>query len=276
MFRIVCISDLHCGHRTGLTPPSYQRLTKRLSNYTDNLGITYDKSHIWDKFYRIENECYSWYENKVKKHYAPDLLVINGDAIDGSSERSGGVELITSDRNEQIEMAIECIEIWGAQNIVMVRGTPYHVGDKESWEDIIDREINCKIGEHEWVERDGIVFDFKHYVGSSSVPYGRKTAVNRDQICNLIWAEAELQPLADWIIRSHVHYSEGGYKQIGAKEIWAITTPALQGMGTRYGARLCSGLIDFGFVGWDIDDGRVNFWKEILFVQSQKAQTLKF
>jgi len=47
-------------------------------------------------------------------------------------------------------------------------------------------------------------------------------------------------------------------------------------MGTRYGARLCSGLIDFGFVGWDIDDGRVNFWKEILFVQSQKAQTLKF
>lgn len=92
----------------------------------------------------------------------------------------------------------------------------------------------------------------------------------------MIWAEAKLQPRADWIVRGHVHRSEGGYKQIGAKEVWAITLPALQGMGSRYGARMCSGLVDFGFVGWKITNGKVEFWKEILFAQSQAARTLKF
>jgi len=271
-FCLVCISDLHCGHRVGLTPYNYQRLGK--SNLKN--GYHYDKNHIWEKFYKIENECYAWYEKAVVRHLKPDLLVVNGDLIDGRGERSGGVELVSVDRNEQIEMAIECIELWQAKNIIIVRGTPSHVGSEESWEDIIARQLNSKIGDHEWIERDGIIFDFKHYIGNSIVPYSRKTAVNRDQLWNLIWAEAKLQPKSDWIVRSHVHYSEGGYKQIGAKEVWAITTPALQGMGSRYGARYCSGTVDFGFVGWNILNGRVNFWKEILFAQSQVAQTLKF
>ncbi len=271
-FNIVCISDLHCGHRAGLTPPTYQRLGR--SNGKN--GYHYDKNHLWRKFYKIEHECYSWYEEKAKKHTKPDLLVVDGDCIDGREGRSGGVELISIDRNEQIEMALECISLWDAKNIIIVRGTPYHVGEEESWEDIIAKQLNAKVGDHEWVERNKVVFDFKHYIGNSVVPYGRKMAVDRDQIWNMIWAEAKLQPRADWIVRGHVHRSEGGYKQIGAKEVWAITLPALQGMGSRYGARMCSGLVDFGFVGWKITNGKVEFWKEILFAQSQAARTLKF
>jgi len=261
--RLICIADLHCGNRAGLTPPNYQRFKT-------------SKDHILQKFSAIQTEGWRWYQSKARQYNAPDILVLNGDGIDGRGERSGGVELITLDRNEQIEMALECIRIWNAKHIVIVRGTPYHAGEFESWEDLIARELNCKVGDHEWIEVEGVVFDFKHFIGGSIVPYGRKTAISRDELWNLIWAEEGYQPRADWIVRSHVHYCEWGGRIVGKKEVNVMITPALQAMGSRYGARQCSGIVHFGFVGWDINDGVVRSWKEIAYIQSQKAHTLKF
>ena len=266
MKRIVCIADLHCGHRVGLTPPDYQFFGK-------------NPEHQYNKWYRIQQECWNWYQRKVKQHEGPDILVVNGDLIDGRSEKSGGVELISIDRNEQIKMAADCINIWKAKHVVIVRGTPYHAGEFESWEDLVLPLIQCdsiKIGDHEWINVEGVVFDFKHHVGQSMVPYGRKTALTRDQIWNTIWAEAGMQPRADWIVRSHVHYSEGGYRQVGRREVWAITTPALQAMGSRYGARRCSGLVDYGFVWWNIERRKIIWDREIAFILSQRASALKF
>lgn len=264
MKKLVCISDLHCGHRVGLTPPEYQWINKR-------------SDHIWRKFGTVQKQTWDWYARKVEEIGRPDILVVNADCIDGRGERSGGVELITGDRNEQAKIAMQCIKLWNPKAIVMTRGTAYHTGDIESWEDIIAYQLGCKIGDHEWLEINGVVFDFKHHCGSSSVPYGRKTAVGREQLWNDLWADARLQPRADWIVRSHVHYCEGGFKFRGDKEIWAITTPALQAMGTRYGATRCSGTVDFGLISWDIDEKGVRDWhRHIAYIPGQVARALKF
>ena len=260
--RLVCIADLHCGHEVGLTPPDYQHSLTR-------------------KYADIQRECWDWYVKKAKELNPVDILVVNGDMIDGRGERSGGTELITGDRNKQVAMAIECIELWKAKTIALVRGTPYHTGQYESYEDNISKHFgNCKIGNHEWAtvtfgKKKITTFDFKHYIGQSQVPYGRGTAVKRDEIWNALWAEAGMQPRAQWIVRSHVHYCESHSRWVGDKEVWAITTPALQAMGSRYGSQIMSGLVDFGLIHWDIyENGEINWKKHIAQISSQKAQEL--
>ncbi len=261
MKRLVCISDLQCGHRAGLTPPDYQRYYG-------------SQDHIWQKFAKIESECWNAYKVFADELNPVDVLEINGDVIDGAGLRSGGVEQITVDRNEQIKMALECIDVWRAKKIVMVRGTAYHVGEAENFEDLIAANLQCKIGDHEWLDIDGHIFDFKHHIGNSQVPYGRKTAATKDQLWNLIWAEAGLQPKAEWIIRSHVHFAEGGFQFRGDRQVWAVTTPSLQAMGTRYGATRCSGTVDFGLYKWDIVGDSVYFSPRVVKIQSQIAEAI--
>ena len=65
---------------------------------------------------------------------------------------------------------------------------------------------------------------------------------------------------ANVIIRSHVHYHEFS----GNPTHIAMTTPALQGWGSKYGERQCSGIVDIGLVQFDISEGEYS-WKCHLF-----------
>jgi len=264
--RLVVIADLHSGHRVGLTPPSYQWHVNRGSE------------RIWNKCAKIQRECWTWYAKTIENLKPIDVLVVNGDAIDGRGERSGGVELITGDRREQADIAAECILKCGAKHIVMVRGTPYHTGNKEDWEDVVARLVRAdKIGNHEWIDLNGVVFDFKHKVGGSSTPYGQFTAPAKEAIWNVLWADEHYQPKASWVIRSHVHYARicGGFRE--GSQWLAVTTPALQAMGTRYGARECSNIVDYGLLAWDISaEGRVEWLPKIARIKAQRSKTIVF
>jgi len=266
--RVVCISDLHSGHRAGLTPTAWQWSEQ-------GRGRTYEK------FGTIQRECWRKYRKLVSKLSPVDVLVVNGDAIHGRGERSGGVELITADRNDQVEMAATAVDMWKAPTVVIVRGTPYHAGKSESWEDVLWKEIstekdNKKIGNHEWIEVNGVVFDFKHKVGSSQIPHGRHTAPSREAMWAGIWSEAGLTPKADWVVRSHVHYCGWSGQFRGDREVTAVTTPALQAMGSLYGAQQCSGVVDWGLMHWDIEpNGRTTWEKHVTTIQSQQASALK-
>ncbi len=102
--RVLIIADPHCGHDKGLTPPKW--------------NITSDgKNHY------IRKQFYDVYIGMVKPLKA-DILFINGDAIDGTGRRSGGTEEIVTDRNKQVEMAIDCIKETGVHpdNMVLTYG----------------------------------------------------------------------------------------------------------------------------------------------------------
>ena len=179
-------------------------------------------------------------------------------------------------------MAAHVIEFCNPRKLIITRGTPYHTGEAESWEDLVYQFIKkknnidlYKIGDHEWVDINGVVFDFKHHIGRSTIPHGRHTALSRDQLWNLIWAEAGEQPKADWTVRSHVHYCVGNFQFIGNKCKWGIITPALQAMGSRYGARYCSNTVHYGIVTWDITSkGNCNWQPIVAEIESQQAQAV--
>ena len=243
MKRVVVIADLHCGHRAGLTPPEFQ----------------YDpenEEHIWQKFGLVQQLLWDFYTKIIESLKPVDLLIVNGDCVDGKGGKAGGTEQITADRKIQVDMAVKAIDFVSAKQIIMTYGTSYHTGDDEDWEDLVADKVGAKIGSHEWVDVNGCIFDIRHHVGRSAVPYGRLTAPLREQLWSYLWAEMAGYPKSDVIVRSHVHYHVDG--QVFGKR--AFTTPCLQ-LHTKYGSRRATGTVDVGLLNFDVDDTGGYIWK---------------
>jgi hypothetical protein len=251
--RIVIISDLHCGHAVGLTHPDFD-------------GDRRDS--LYHKLYLARREYWKFYLDTIKSLRPIDILIVNGDCIEGKGEKSGGIELIENDRQEQCKMAVAAIKKCGRPDIYMVSGTPYHTGVTEELERGIANDVKAvKFGRHDWLNVNGLVFDYRHFTSGSQVPYGRHTAGAKDRVWNVLWNEDGAYPKADILIRSHVHYFtfEGGAN-------WMfVTTPALQGKGTKFGAERMSGTVDFGLIHFDVTDKSDWSWsRHILKFKPQK------
>lgn len=260
MKKILVLSDLHCGHHAGLTHPGY---------------LPEDPEAHIAPLKASALQYWKFYEDGIRAHDAFDVVFVNGDLIDGRGEKSGGVELWTSDRGDQVDWAIRALRrvpVHKKTRWVITRGTPYHTGNFENWEDQVADAFGAKIGEHEWVDIEGVVFDLKHHPsGSSSIPHGRHAAIARDRLWNILWNEREMQPRADVFIRSHVHY----HNFSGGPDWLALTTPALQGFGSRFGARRCSGIVDFGFLTFTVNRGTYTWQPHIAKLAAQKAAIIK-
>jgi len=156
----------------------------------------------------------------------------------------------------------------------LCHNTDYHTSTQgDDWEQIIkDKAKIDKIGSHEWLDVNGLIFDIKHYLGSSATPYGRHTAISKEAIWNELWALTKQQPRADVIVRSHVHY----FQHCGTSQKLAMTLPALQGMGSKFGARKCSGLVDWGVVLFQVTSKNDYEWHPIIrTISAQKTKAIK-
>ncbi len=187
-----------------------------------------------------------------------DILIVDGDAIDGKGDKSGGVEQITTDRLEQCEMAAEFINYAEAKQVRLLYGTRYHVGRDEDFEQVLVDKINgdVSIQGHGFFNVNNCIMDVKHKIGSSSIPHGRHTALARARLWNVLWnQEHERQPKANILQRGHVHYIAGCF---GADWL-AMTLPALS-YGTSFGVRECEGIVEIGVTKIDIfPDGRYSW-----------------
>lgn len=243
MTKGIVISDKHCGHLVGLTPPEWQ------------IPYAPHSKSQRSKFAKVQHEVWEWYVSTLKSIGNVDFVFSLGDDIDGDGGRSGGSELITVDRDEQCDMAVACnSQIKTSNPGIMVYGTPYHTGVSEDFESQIARELGWKIGSHEQPVIDGKVFDLKHKIGSSKKKELRYTALGNEIVANHEWANAGQQKRADCIIRGHVHY----YKYVEDEDSMGFTCPALQGYGSKFGARQCSGRVNVGITQITIDEGMIS------------------
>ena len=255
--RILCISDTHSGHHTGLTTPEFENPR--------------DKS----KLGQMRREQWREFNKAVAKHGPYDMAFHLGDCVDGKGKRSGGVEQITTSMDGQTDMAVavcDHIRLYGKRGFKWygVSGTPYHISaDGDDWDDIMSNRAGFEsFSQHEWIDVNGCVFDLKHKIGSSSIPHGRHTAAARARIQNILWGER--QPRAQVFLRGHVHY----HSYCGGADWLAMTMPALQGW-TKYGAAQCEGTIDWGFVVFDVDDkGRWDWHAETQVLKTHNAKAV--
>jgi hypothetical protein len=197
----------------------------------------------------LREKTWRWFSDKIKSLSPIDILIVNGDAIDGKASRQGGVELLTADRTVQADMATSAIKFCKAKKVMMTYGTPYHTGDAgEDFEKLIADQVGAdKIEAEGHYDINGLQVVCKHIIGNSASPVASMTAMRSAQVKQVLWALRGQQPHANLIIRSHIHRCYGIVEPGSNFEGW--TTPALQTMGTRYGSRQCDGLpIDVGFL----------------------------
>lgn len=255
--RALYASDPHSGHLVGLCPPGFDPPIN--NERQEKCAIV--RRQVWDYFASI-----------VEKYRPYDISIWGGDMVDGRGARSGGTELISSDMKVQCDIAASAIRFVGAPVVRMVYGTGYHVAvEGTDMEDFIASEVGAKIGAHEWYDINGKIFDVKHKIASSAIPHGRLTPLAREIMWNRLWYPK--QPLADVLLRGHVHY----YEQTDHDGCLGFTAPALQGYGSKFGSRECSGKVDIGLIIFDVyDDGEIVWKKELANVSTQtvKAETL--
>lgn len=248
--RILVASDPHCGHVVGLCPAEVDPPSQ---------------DHKQAKYALVRRQVWDYFASVVDRYRPFDISIWVGDMTDGKGSRSGGTELLSSDWRVQTDMAIKTIEYVGAPVVRMVYGTAYHVSSEGTdMEDFIAREVNAKIGSHEWYNINGRIFDVKHKIGSSTIPHGRLTPLAKEIMWNRLWEPR--QPRADVLIRGHVHY----FEHIDHDGCLGFTCPALQGYGSKFGSRECSGKVDIGLIIIDVyDDGEIVWKKELADVSTQ-------
>ena len=235
MKTLVIISDLHCGSVYGLLPPKDQQ--KQSSHHS-----------------KIQKEAWIAYTKIIKKWYNPDILLVNGDCIEGRQEKQGGAELFTNDRNVQSEIAVECIKSWKAKQILMSFGTSYHVGSTgEDFEYNIAKKLDAKIEGRLFFNIEGLTFDARHKTSTSCIPHGRGAGILREIMWNLVHEAEEGWPKVDVIVRSHAHY----HIWVESHNKIAFITPSLQMSRGRYGSREMSGTTHWGAIRLTINNKQI-------------------
>jgi hypothetical protein len=128
--RMVVIADFHSGHEYGLTPPDWWAREDAGNERVAKAG-------------KFQRELWRFYTQAIDELRPIDILIVNGDVIEGKGERSGGVELITADRHEQVRMGRDIINYAQAKCIRILYGTRYHVGRDEDFESMLKDAIKC-------------------------------------------------------------------------------------------------------------------------------------
>jgi hypothetical protein len=246
------IADLHVGSIAGLCPPENFASAKHAK-----------------KIRAAQEEAYTHYEKFAKDNRGIDILLINGDCIEGKGRKSGGNELWTADLLEQAEVAAELIAMFKPGKIRMSYGTNYHVAadSGERIEKVIADMAQGTIHNRKFMNIGGCVVDMRHFVESSSIPHSRMTAIARQAMWNAMLHERGKFPKVDVICRSHVHYHVYG----GDVRYLGFTTPCLQLPFTQFGGCKCSGDIDWGIIKFHAEGGKFSWESQIVNLETAKV-----
>ena len=227
--RLVIISDTHCGHVTGLTPPEY--------------------NNVEDKHTEYRKKAWQWFSQTIRRLQPINIAIGNGDLIDGRQEKNGGNELLNCDRHIQVKMAARIVNLLEADKVYLSTGTPYHTGKLEGWENMVAEKSNAEIANIIKIDVNGCKINARHKTGRSSVPHGKYTQLALQSLWEDLKVVGTDEGKVNILIRSHVHYTSA---ITSGNNRLALTTPALQGA-TDYGEKECTGIVDFGITFIDID-----------------------
>jgi hypothetical protein len=231
VIRILVESDPHCGHILGLTPPDWwQKKTLSLSK------------PVWE-----------WRAGELRKIGPVDIHIVLGDLTDGPGIKET-LGLLTTDVEEQAEMAAVGLGIVRAKHRYLCYGTPLHTVSTLSHENLVATALGCEIHETWRLKLGGVRFNFRHVVGRSDVPYGQGTQVAKEIVRDELQALAESYEPADVFGRGHAHY----WYRVDTPSKTAFICPTLElpnpdKDGNIYTRKLRTMYYDVGFVLIEID-----------------------
>ena len=246
--KMLVISDTHCGHGLGLTPPEFDAMP--LDETSEMAKLYHGRRYLWD-----------WFVGAIDQ-LRPDIMEYNGDAIDGKGERQGGIEQLTTDRNQQVDMAECIVDYIGAAENIVISGTPYHTGADEQYERMLAERIGAEFHDALYKTIGGVNFFFRHFVAGSVAPYGNATPLMRAGTNARAWHDEypETYPRPDVLVRSHAHR----FAAVDDGSMLTMCTPSLQGFGSIFGSMRDRPPVHFGFVTFSMKHGAYSWNRHLL------------
>lgn len=210
-------ADIHAGSVYSVCPPKV-----KLKD-----GGVYEATPAQKELYVDWN-----YSIKDLVYKEPNLVVINGEPIDGANRYSGGVGTWSSDINDQFTAAEILINRIPRKELVFVRGSAYHVDSQgTSFEELLAQKMGARryrtFGGHGKtdyscnVEMFGKHINFTHHVGYSRWFQYRTTPL-ASEMAKMHFEHHRRGFHTDILVRSHVHY----YVEVRFPHTFGFTTPA--------------------------------------------------
>ncbi len=204
--RIVALADMHVGSAVGLALP----------DETPN-----------DCWRKVRRAIYGAWERCVDRYGGPDVLIVNGDIVDGQNRKKAGACIWTTDLMAQADMAAELLGKWKAGKIFVIRGSDYHVDAGNSGlnvEEIVARNICAEeyphqedvqvdrrnhSGAHWYITIEDVTFHVSHKISISRVFHYQSTPTARQmlqaQLNNQLRHEMGNAKIKI-VLRAHAHY----------------------------------------------------------------------
>ena len=230
MTKILFEGDWHCGNQLGLTPPD---------NWSDRLRD-------------IQRITWDFREAQLKAIGRVDIHVANGDLVDGPG-RKDSMGHLTTDLDEQADMAIECATRVKARHRVFTYGSPYHVNLSQNVERKVSDYFGVGIQDTARFKVHGKRFNVRHVMGRSDVPGGPGAQTQKEITNDLLRSIEEGYEHADVFVSNHIHYYyrvDDGYRTAWSNPAWEL---ALDTPGSIYPRTLRTLRYTVGFVLVEID-----------------------
>jgi hypothetical protein len=265
--RAVLLADMHVGGLYGVAGSPE-------SKFAPDAGV---RQKLFD----------AWSASTRGKWSKPDALIVNGDAVDGKGVKSGGVDQWEPDLMAQADHAAELLSMWGAKEVYIIRGSPYHVGAGHTGlevEEYLGRKIGAMVHPYgkdqqsglQWfLTLNGTTMHVSHHVGISRVFAYRSTPIAREMMAmklndplrhlvdlaskpggrNQLWNDdlkAAIECKTSIVVRAHSHY----FWVCQTSHSMGIDLPCWQAMTPYMQLRNPIGMPpDIGFIGMEFNKG---------------------
>lgn len=199
---LVAVGDIHAGSNSAICVPDQQLCGGGSFRYS-----------------AAQRALYEAWCGLAKEWSKPDILICNGDAIEGQARKESGVPCWSNDLDDQLRCAALLIKEFAPKRSYVIEGTGYHVdAGGKSLEHYVGQMIGAeKIGsggmraaDELFLEIAGKIFHFSHHIACGTGWY-RSTPLARELLFAL-WNECNKLPKGkkvDVVLRSHVHVFAG-------------------------------------------------------------------
>ena len=237
---LLALGDLHVGSAYGLVHPKVPRHVGAGEEDVERVKLTKIQRYLW--------RCYNHMLNSPKLPEKIDVVVVNGDVIQGKRdpwEFRLSLERLDDQRDHAVAILKPLRE--RCERMYIVMGTRSHSLDIFDVEREIALALNAKYHYVFNIKILGKVFNFVH---SRSHAYVYKTTpLSREISYNALMAEFKKVPRADVIVRSHIHSLVSvriGRKLAVFLPCWQISSEyAATGRASWYGSQPDIGAILF-------------------------------
>lgn len=254
--RVVIVSDLHDGSSTALCSPN---------PIHSDLNTEYKPNALQKTLWGAWGDCIDDLTGK------PDLLVVNGECVDGANTKQVGQQTWSTNLDDQMNDAKVCLDEIPYKKIMLLRGSGYHEQvDGTNFEEIMAGKLrNCirykayggqgSTDYFAFVDIYGKIFNFTHHIGFSKSEAYRTTALAREMVG--MHFQHDKLGRADVFVRSHVHY----FTHVEFTHTHGVTTPAWKYPDAHlFRGGLAGTTADIGMVEFIIEpNGKIIFEKHI-------------